>query len=74
MKIDHVISQNRRDFWAIYVCESCGHKEELKGYDDSYFHASVIPDMECPVCGKTARDVPYEYRPLSPRYPEGFQI
>ncbi len=72
MKIQRILSQNRRDFWADYVCEHCGHVEKnASGYDDSYFHSQVIPKMVCPACGKTA---PEDYRPLTTKYPEGYQV
>ena len=71
MKIKKILSQNRRDFHAIYECEHCGHTHEGSGYDDHYFHHKVIPDMVCPVCGKKADET---YRPLETKYPEGMQI
>lgn len=67
MKIRTIVSQNRRDFTAIYECEHCGHEHEKSGYDDYYFHNSVIPRMECPKCGKAAGDT---YRPLATKYPD----
>lgn len=54
MKIKEIISQNRRDFTAIYVCEHCAYKEKAYGYDDHNFHANVIPNMECKSCSKKA--------------------
>ncbi len=71
MKIKTIKSQNRRDFWAIYECEHCGTTREGSGYDDANFHENVIPVMKCESCGKTAGD---NYRPLTTKYPEGFQI
>ena len=66
MKIKNIISQHRRDFTAIYECEHCSHEHKGSGYDDQYFHQTVIPDKKCPDCGKTAGE---EYRPLAPKYP-----
>ncbi len=66
MKIQKVLSQSRRDFIAIYECEHCGHTEKGTGYDDQYFHGSVIPDMLCGGCGEKA---PGNCRPLVPKYP-----
>lgn len=54
MRIKQKIRQHRRDFVAVYECESCGHTEESSGYDDAYFHENVIPSMVCRKCGKTA--------------------
>lgn len=68
MKIKEIISQHRRDFTAVYVCEHCGYEEKGRGYDDAYFHQNVIPEMKCPECGKTA---PKNYRPLTTKYAEG---
>ena len=65
MKIQKITSQHRRDFTAIYECEHCGCEKESDGYDDSYFHNNVIPDMKCENCGKKAPD---EYRPLATKY------
>jgi len=72
MKIKRIISQNRRDFWADYECEHCGHVEENKsGYDDGYFHNNVIPKMVCPKCNKSADE---SYRPLATKYPDGMDV
>lgn len=68
MKIEKIINQYRRDFTAIFKCESCGHEVTKSGYDDSYFHNSVIPDMKCEKCGEKA---PTDYRPLAPKYSDG---
>ena len=54
MRIKTRLSQHRRDFWAIYECEHCGHETgKQPGYDDAFFHESVIPAMACLECGKT---------------------
>ncbi len=71
MKIKEIKSQCRRDFVAVYVCEHCEHEEEGSGYDDTYFHAQVIPDKKCKKCGKTAGD---DYTPLSTRYPDSLTV
>lgn len=72
MKIKEIINQHRRDFIANMICEHCDHEEINKhGYDDSYYHNNVIPNMECGKCGKKAKD---NYMPLATKYPEGFQI
>lgn len=57
MKIKEITSQHRRDFSAIYECEGCGNKESSGGYDDSYFHAKVVPAMKCGKCGKSRNDL-----------------
>ena len=72
MKIKQILRQSRRDFWADYECEHCGHIDQnQEGYDDEHFHKNVIPKMKCPKCGKQAPD---SYRPLTTKYPEGFQV
>ena len=71
MKIKEIISQDRRDFRAIYECEHCGDEYEEKGYDDSNFHNNVIPKIVCENCGKVSGK---NYRPLSPKYLEGVQV
>jgi len=65
MKIQKIISQHRRDFWAIYECEHCGFTKKMMGYDDDNFHNYVIPNMECGKCGKIS---PKDYRPLTTKY------
>ncbi len=67
MRIKDITSMHRRDFYAIYECEHCGHEEEDSGYDDAYFHEKVIPNMKCKECGKTSSE---DYIPRSPRYSE----
>lgn len=71
MKIKEIISQHRRDFRAIFQCEHCNAEYEMGGYDDANFHNNVIPQFECRECGKKAAD---NYRPLTTKYPEGYQI
>ena len=64
--------QHRRDFEAIMECEHCGNTEKLtSGYDDAYYHNSVIPEMKCEKCGKVASK---EYKPESTVYLEGMQL
>jgi hypothetical protein len=74
MKIKEITYQHRRDFKAVYVCEGCGHQENGGGYDDAYFHENVIPAMKCMKCDKTSKECGADYRPLTTKYPEGYQI
>jgi ribosomal protein L37AE/L43A len=74
MKINKILYQHRRDFTAVYECSFCGHTEEGRGYDDAYFHRNVIPKMICDKCGKSEFGGGADYRPLTPKYPEGMQI
>jgi len=68
MKIKQILSQSRRDFRAVYICEHCEYEYEGSGYDDGHFHQVVIPKMKCQSCGKAA---PEDYRPLTTKYPDG---
>jgi len=71
MKIKEIISQNRRDFHAIFECEHCGHEYEERGYDDANFHTNVIPTKMCQKCNKTS---PEDYVPRGTKYAEGQQV
>ncbi len=71
MRIKEIISQDRRDFTAIYECEYCGATVRESGYDDLFFHQNVVPKMPCKSCGETASET---YRPLATKYPEGHQV
>ena len=71
MKINRIIKQHRRDMTVNYECEHCGHMYIDYGYDDSYFHNTIIPNMKCPKCGKTAGA---DYRPFTTKYPDGVQV
>lgn len=66
MRIQKIESQTRRDFYAIYECEHCGHTEKGSGYDDDNFHQNVIPKMKCEKCGKTADE---NYQPRITKHP-----
>ena len=68
MHIEKYLSRNRRDFHAVYRCEHCDATVEKSGYDDTYFHHNVIPDMVCDGCRKKASD---DYTPNQTRYAEG---
>ena len=78
MKIKEIERQSRRDFYAIYVCQFCGHEQRGSGYDDAFFHSTVIPKMKCDKCGKSVlengKELEYDYRPLATKYPEGYQV
>lgn len=74
MKIKTILYQHRRDFQALYECEGCGFIEKKYGYDDTNFHHNVIPTMRCPSCGKTSSECGADYRPLTTKYPDGYQI
>ncbi len=67
MKIQKIVSQHRRDFQAIYECEHCGRTYEGGGYDDRYYHETVVPGIKCSKCGKKAGD---DYQPLATKYPD----
>ena len=71
MRIQKITSQIRRDFDAVYECEHCGHIHKGSGYDDRNFHENVIPEMECPKCGKTAAK---DYRALTTKHPDSATV
>ena len=72
MKIKTMLSQHRRDFTAMLVCEHCDAEQKLTdGYDDTFFHKNVIPRIECKACGKAA---PEDYRPLSTKYDDSVVV
>jgi len=74
MRIKEKLSQHRRDFTAIYECENCGHTEEGEGYDDAYFHNTVVPKRKCSKCGKSSNDLGTKNEPMATRYPEGLEV
>lgn len=67
MRIEKIISQIRRDFQAMYICEHCNRTKFAGGYDDDNFHRNVVPDMVCEGCGKKAD--PETFRPWGTKYP-----
>ena len=72
MKIKTIISQHRRDFTAVMVCEHCESTQKLdNGYDDAYYHAKVIPTIKCEKCDKVSGD---DYRPLTTKYDESTTV
>lgn len=71
MKIKEILSQTRRDFNALYICDHCGNEETSGGYDDMFFHTEVIPAMICKKCGKRAKDT---YVPRATKYLESITI
>jgi hypothetical protein len=53
MKIVRITSQHYNDFSADIVCEHCNAEAKLKGgYDDHYYHNSVLPRITCKNCGR----------------------
>jgi len=74
MRIKEITDQSRRDFRALYECEGCGNVVKGRGYDDENFHQNVIPTMICEKCGESANSLGSDYRPLTTRYPDGFQV
>ena len=68
MKIIKILNQNRRDFTAIYECESCGDKVEKSGYDDRNFHDNVMPNTKCGKCGKSSNNLGITHEPTPTKY------
>jgi primosomal protein N' len=63
-------NQMRRDFTGVYQCEACGHVQEGNGYDDTYFHHSVIPAMTCKSCGESTKSLGTDAQPWATKYPD----
>ena len=62
--------QIRRDFTGVYKCEACGYTRTRSGYDDRYFHDSVIPNWKCEKCGKSSIDLNSKPTHVDTKYPE----
>ena len=71
MRIKEMLRQHRRDFTAVFECESCHAEITMSGYDDENYHTNVIPKMVCKKCGEVA---PKTYVPNATKYPEGVQV
>lgn len=71
MRLKTKIEQQRRDFTADYECESCGNVHRGTGYDDVYFHQSVIPNMTCTECGEKS---PVDAGTTTPDVPAGLVL
>jgi transcription elongation factor Elf1 len=75
MKIKNIISQYRRDFTALMECEFCKKTEiDKTGYDDTFYHTSVIPNVHCKSCGKSTISGGGKIEAKETKYPDGFQI
>jgi len=75
MKIKKINDRNRRDFYADYECEGCGHIDgNQSGYDDRNFHDNVIPNRKCPACGKSRNDLGIIGEFVETRYPPELQV
>lgn len=75
MFIVNIIDQHRRDFSANIECESCGHKDILKGgYDDDNYHQNVMPNIKCKNCGESTNSAGKDAVKRQTKYPEGYQI
>lgn len=71
MKILKIVSQHRRDLQVVLVCQHCDAQEARSGYDDIYFHAAVVPNLQCKSCGKLA---PADFEPIMPKYADGVTV
>lgn len=57
MKITKITSRHRRDFSANVMCENCNKGDTITtGYEDGYFHNTVLPNMKCKHCGFSRLD------------------
>lgn len=74
MKIKDIVSQNRRDFTAIYECERCDHKQEGSGYDDRNFHDNVVPAMKCKKCDISRNELGIIGEETQTKYPSWMTV
>jgi hypothetical protein len=69
MKIEKISTQSRRDLYGTLKCEGCDHEQKFVGYDDQNYHHNVVPNIKCTACGKSAKELGADVRPLEPKYP-----
>lgn len=70
-----MISQNRRDFTSEMTCERCNSKQiDNSGYDDSYYHNNVIPNIKCKKCNQSSITLGEKIIPQTTKYPDGLQL
>lgn len=50
MKIIKYLWKKQNDFYALFECEKCNARFKASGYDDSFFHSEVVPNVVCPNC------------------------
>lgn len=74
MKILQIVSQNRRDFKAVYECEGCRNQVTKSGYDDDNFHTNVVPNMPCKECGKSRNDLGIQGEIVQTKYPSWMTV
>ena len=75
MKVIKRYNQHRRDLWIDLKCESCGATDTKKNaYDDRRFWDEVVPNMKCPGCGKSTKDLGLEPDIMPTKYPEGMEV
>lgn len=49
-------------------------EKDKSGYDDHFFHTSIIPNMKCKSCGESTLSKGGNVQQVQTKYPEGFQI
>ena len=74
MKIKLIKWQSRRDFYADYECEKCGHVEQDYGYDDRNYHDNVVPKRICPECEQSTLSLGIKPQQRATKYPEDYSI
>ena len=55
MKIQKILSQNKKELECIFRCEFCGHMKQDKAFDDEEYLNRVLPTLPCPKCGEATR-------------------
>jgi ribosomal protein L37AE/L43A len=74
MKLIEKKDQYRRDFTGVYECEGCKHRQEVRGYDDEYFHQTAAPKIKCKKCGESTNSLGLTPVEIATKYPEGYQV
>lgn len=72
MQIHDLSGSIGRDLYGKIKCQHCGAVEKLSGgYDDHYWHNSVLPAMHCKSCGKnSAGEMAENHTPDTPEFAE----
>ena len=71
MKVIKKYNQMRRDLSIDMECESCGDKQTYNSaYDDRNFWDNVVPNFDCPSCGKSTNSLELKPERIETKYSE----
>ena len=68
MKVIKRYNQHRRDLTIDMECEACGATDSGSAYDDTNFWVNVVPNINCPKCGKSSKDFGIEPEDTHTKY------